>query len=293
MSNRLKSIIFKFISVGLCFIYTSHLSAEKEFWLISPQNPKAHGFFSCFNLVLGHLYFHENETFENVSGIEIDFGNQGNYYSPAHGSNWWEYYFEPLSLGSKQNSLVTRSSFKVNKLAWHTRRTLERGEVSDLLHKYVNVKSEILAKVVQFTERNFSEYMIGVHYRGTDKKYEAPQVPYVKVLTTLLEQIDLLEGRPFSIFVATDEQSFLNYIESLFPGQVVSTDSTRSENSSNVHVGSKKPHLIGEEALIDAILLSKCNLLIRTSSSLSLWSTYYNKNLTEILLNNRNGYPAE
>lgn len=289
----MNSKIFKLIASGLCIIYLTSPCTAKEFWLITPSKPQNHGFFSCFDLVLGHLYLYENKSFRRVSGIKVDFGKKGLYYSPEHGPNWWEYYFEPLSLGFKEKARTLPSSKRANELAWSTRYTLNRTEASELLHRHVKIKPQILSKVVQFTDAHFSGYMIGIHYRGTDKCYEAPKVPYEKVLSALLEQIELLDNQPFSIFVATDEQAFLNYMESLFPGLVVSTDSTRSEDSSNIHAGSANPYLIGEEAIIDAILLSKCDLLIRTSSNLSLWSTYYNKDLPTILLNTRFNFSTE
>lgn len=65
----------------------------------------------------------------------------------------------------------------------------------------------------------------------------------------------------------------------------------KAQRSSNgepgVHFINKNNYSLGEEALIDACLLSKCDLLIRTSSNLSLWSTYFNPSLPTILLNHR------
>lgn len=293
MRNRLKNTILKLSLVGICISYLAPLSAAEEFWLIKPTNSKGHGFFSCFNLVLGHLFLYENRFFKNVKGIQVDFGNDGNYYAEEKGPNWWKYYFEPLSLGSKKGAKVIQSSHNSNALAWYTRKTLDRAQASSLLHRYVKIQPHILKKVAQFTDTFFSGKVIGIHYRGTDKFTEAPVVSYEEVVLALLEQIGQLENQLFFIFVATDQQSFLDYMESQFPNQVIATKSTRSKDSSNIHVGSENPYLIGEEALVDAILLSKCDVLLRTSSSLSLWSTYYNENLPVILLNHRFGYPAE
>lgn len=72
-----------------------------------------------------------------------------------------------------------------------------------------------------------------------------------------------------------------------FPGKVIATDAERTEGEEGVHFSSQRPFTCGEEALMDALLLSRCNVLIRTSSNLSLWSTYFNPRLPEILLNQR------
>ena len=61
-------------------------------------------------------------------------------------------------------------------------------------------------------------------------------------------------------------------------------------NNNPVHYFNPKnvsPYKLGKEAVIDCLLLSKCNHLIRTSSCLSLVSEYFNPQLTDTLLNKR------
>ena len=225
--------------------------------------------------------------------MKIDFGMDGNYYSPEHGPNWWQYYFEPLSLGSEENAVVIPSTQAANMVAWTARRGLSRHEASRLIHNHVKIKKDILDLAQDFATRHFESYTIGVHFRGTDKHIEAPRVAYEEVLNAIINQIQTINADRYTIFVATDEQQFLEYIQGYFPDKVIATQATRSDNGFNVHSHSDQPYEIGFEALLDAILLSKCDVLIRTSSSLSLWSTYYNPEIPEIILNHRFYFSAE
>ena len=52
--------------------------------------------FSVFLTVVGFLHFYEQEGWD---GARVDFRKEGLYYDPRIGSNWWEYYFEPIVLG--------------------------------------------------------------------------------------------------------------------------------------------------------------------------------------------------
>ncbi len=67
----------------------------------------------------------------------------------------------------------------------------------------------------------------------------------------------------------------------------------RSSGTAGVHLSNRNQYKIGEESILDALLLSKCDLLVRTSSNLSLWSTYFNPDLPVILLNERRTHSLE
>ena len=85
--------------------------------------------------------------------------------------------------------------------------------------------------------------------------------------------------------MATDEESFLNDIQEVFAGKIFATSSFRSTDHNPVHINSKNPYQSGEEALIDCLLLSKSDVLIRCMSHLSLWASYLNPDISMITLN--------
>jgi len=65
-------------------------------------------------------------------------------------------------------------------------------------------------------------------------------------------------------------------------------DAIRSVNGKALHVDpAHSPYRVGREALIDCVLLSRTDMLIRTSSNLSLCSTFFNSDLPVQELNRR------
>ena len=158
-----------------------------------------------------------------------------------------------------------------------------------LFKKYVKLKSEVQDYIEAFVENHFSQKgVLGVHYRGTDKKSEAEPVSWsfcVKTIANFLDrnpQIDVL-------FVSRDEQPFIEFIEKQFKGIEICyhDDKERSRDGGAVHtrptVGDN--YMKGKEALVNCILLSRCNALIRTASFLSAWSSIFNPTLPVIMLN--------
>ncbi len=300
----------------------------QDFMWVTPTYPRA-GMFAICNLVLGHLYLLEQGYYR---GLAVDFGNKGIYYDPTHGPNWWEYYFEPVyknlelasttarcvflepaeldaSLDPSLNfidssledpslgmSLSIESSLRdeLNQLAAAIRMQIPREDAALLLKKHIKVKEHILEEVENFAAENFQDhFIIGVHYRGTDKSTEAPRVTYRQAEQAVWQQLSKLTHAHYKIFVATDEQPFLNYMAAKFPGKVICTEATRSINFKSVHHSAQNQYDVGRQAIVDALLLSKCSLLIRTSSNLSLWATFFNPDLPVILLNYRFGSSRE
>jgi hypothetical protein len=103
----------------------------------------------------------------------------------------------------------------------------------------------------------------------------------------ILRHVIARDLHDYQIFVATDEQGFLDFIHEAFPGKIVCLEMLRATHSEPLHINNSNPYLQGENALVDVILLSKCTFVIRTSSNLSLWSSYLNPFLPVIHANNR------
>lgn len=267
------------------FLFTSCLYAN-EFRVIRLEKNPGLGMFAAANQVLGQLYMFETGQLPKVSGLTVDFDKYGLYYDPSRGLNWWTYYFEPVYAGEKRDSPLAYPTQEQYYKAWQQRRLIPRDIASQLINKYIHIKPEIQEKIDAFIYRFFLDYYtIGIHYRGTDKVKEAPRIAYEKVFKEVERHIPL--EKPCLLFIATDEIEFLEHAKSRY-SNVVALDAIRSHSgSAGVHFANKNNYSVGEEALIDACLLSRCDLLIRTSSNLSLWSTYFNPELPVILLNNR------
>jgi len=271
-------LIFFFCAMNPPFLFPKETYVFHRSYYLRP------GMFASATEILGQLVlFEEGE----IGSLRVDFGNWGLYYDPQHGENWWDYYFEPIQLGVENTSGILHPSKKEYRKAFLKRIRLTRRQVAAIVERYVRVKPHILKKRDDFAAREFDGFfIIGVHYRGTDKKTENPLVPYEKVFKEIENRIP--PDLPFRIFIATDEEFFLRSIETRFPGRVFSIPAHRSKGAEGVHFLYKNSYEIGEEALLDCLLLSKCSFLIRTPSHLGLWSTYFSPDLPVVLLEESN-----
>ncbi len=262
------------------------LCASQAPYLYVNLLPYPVGMFSVFSYVAGVLYEYDTH---NYAGIEVNFEKFGLYYDPVYGPNWWEYYCEPIRLGDKKYGPAKK--FDVDEFveyAYFTQRELDRYQVHSLIQKYIKIREHVQRKIDQFVLENFTGYyVIGVHYRGTDKKVEAPRVPYDKVSASIKKYINENNIQNYKIFVATDEAPFVDFMRKSFPGFVIAYNAQRSNDDKALHIKLSNNYLHGEEALIDCVLLSRGDFLIRTSSNLSLWSTYFNPSIPVIELSQR------
>jgi hypothetical protein len=217
------------------------------------------------------------------------------YLSSTRGNNWFDYFFghkrieltehDIAALRKEGRILTVRDRNQINEFA----RGLAAHEISNefskfseatrLFDKYFYVKSHMLDCVGEFIERNFDRFgQLGIHYRGTDhhKEYEfIDQRLMVDAATEHFPQYD-------SIFVGTDEKSFLDLVRSHMPGKRVVT----------LMPEPPKPHLIdqgdnyrkGFHALADCLLLSRCQALVKTPSALSTWSKVFGPHLNLVLV---------
>jgi hypothetical protein len=232
---------------------------------------------------------------QEFSGLEIDYGNLGVYYDPNKGNNWWSYYFDPIQIGKREGEVTfltksdRRSSAQFVEFNYgDTGQRMPRKLGNEIVAKHFKVRPEIRKKVDDFVRDNFrGKFVISIHYRGTDKTSEAPKVSYQEMAEHIREQIEGRNLTDYKLFVATDEEAFTNFLEKKFPGLVIKTDMVRSKDGKPLHLGAKDPFSSGESALIDCMLLSKGNVLIRTSSNLSLFSTYLNSTLPVVEVSQR------
>lgn len=244
------------------------------------------GMFSYFNEVIAFLKAYEQKR---IAGGVVDFAESGLYYDPKVGSNWWNYYCDPIEVGTKEgkNIIEVKRNYRLiwpEMTEFHT----SREEANYFIKKYVHFKPFINIEVEDFVKTKFKDaFVIGIHYRGTDKDTEAPRVTYEKIIDSIDNEIKKLKNDKYVIFIATDEEPFLQQIISKYGDKVCYSNVYRSKNGTPIHFQNDNHFTHGKYAIVDCILLSKANVLIRTCSNLSLFSTYLNPNLPTIVLNER------
>ena len=239
------------------------------------------GFFSEFHAVLGALNHYEES--EEIEGLEIDFQNGGNFFDPHYGRNFWSYFFEPIKIEKvEQLESTDTKRFRRHKKTMFSLQgqyELSRERSFELIQRYIKPKPHIQEKINAFYEKHFKDkYVIGIHYRGTDKHWEAENKSYEQVCNAILG--DLTQHSDAIIFVATDDQKFLDYAHDQFPGKVVNINMKRSTNDKPLHYPqTNHMYEVGESAVLDCYLLSECTKLFKMASNLSDASSKINQHI--------------
>jgi hypothetical protein len=221
----------------------------------------------------------------------------GPFYTRHKGENWLEYYFDSFKLTQTDKVLADNRSVKYSCISdigqmgmpvdYDKQMTLEQA--NRLLVDNLRIKTEIQDYVASFVEKHFAQKtVLGVHYRGTDKKSEAKAVSYEYVARTISNYLNANQNVD-AIFVASDEMDVIEWIKSKFNHLSVMfhDDLERSRGGKPIHTNSRQGdnYIKGKEALVNCLLLSKCDALIRTASFLSAWSSIFNPDLPVIMLN--------
>ena len=168
----------------------------------------------------------------------------------------------------------------------------DRKYINGLINQFIRVKPEILKEVNSFVKKNFppSSFLIGIHYRGGDKNHcDCARVSYenVKKKIQMFLKNRYRKGRNYVLFLASDEKDFYEYMGKAFPGHCVFFS---RGFEGGFHEGIRgEGYLEGKKALVDCLLLSKTNVIIRTVSNLSLVSTFFNPDIPVFCFNNVKG----
>jgi hypothetical protein len=129
-------------------------------------------------------------------------------------------------------------------------------------------------------------FVIGLHYRGTDKHVESPRVdPWhaIDCARRALVAVEEKGSKEPVLVVATDEERFLSLITKELSGyRVVSLPgAVRSASDQPIHIHrperggrseARDGFRLAREALLDCLLLGRSKVLLKTSSFLSSWS---------------------
>lgn len=245
----------------------------------------ASGLFSEVSAVVGGLAHYEAMP-EIYAGLRVDFEDEGLYYDPTAGRNWWEYFFEPLCIGDAGGVAEwSVAAWQHDEFAETVEHRMSRIDAATLLARYVCVKAHLTEQVDRYWFDHIKDvHVIGIHYRGTDKAEEAPMVPYVMVSEAVRPALQRAGPKGSRVFVATDEQAFLDHMLEQFPGQILYREMPRSVDGRPIHKRSGGGLRSGSDAVIDCLLLSRCSELARTDSNLGLFASFFNPALPVRLL---------
>lgn len=242
------------------------------------------GLWATVQSVIGFLDFCEQN---HITGFTVTL--EMGLYKDSN-PNWWNNYFEPIKFGKKEDYEFYESVGDMVKSGWctFTISDMTRESAAYIINKYIKLQPHMQEKLDAFVSTNFKDkYVIGCHFRGSDKSSEARRVDYTEV-SAAIDKV-LIDHPDAIIFAASDEALFINYMKAYYKNKVCFTDSIRSKDHEPIHhkngAPMPNPYKLGEDAVLDCYLLSKANILIRTQSNLSSSAANINPTLTVIDLN--------
>jgi hypothetical protein len=253
--------------------------------LRSGDGRHASGLFSEFAAVIGFLEHYERWR-RFYAGARVEFLD-GLYVDNAHGTNWWQYYFEPISLGHDSGApLRALGQHHHDFFAYRVERRMPRRTAARLVDRHVRVRPEIQQAIDSYVRDHWQgARVIGVHYRGTDKSAEARRVSYEEIGASISDRIKHLAAASWRIFLATDEHDFVEWMRARLGDRLLWRAMFRSRDGRPIDVtNADGNYQKGFDAVVDCLLLSRTEHLIRTSSNLGLCATFFNPLLAQTLV---------
>ena len=266
------------------------------------------GFFALVLYALNQLIWaDENNYLAHVSfGPTCPDGRPNRYFDQQHGPNMWTYFFRPVwenvGGGPQDLQLSTKELFNMHHMstssiqtyphgvhrhlkipkwrydeAWHFQM---RTKAHRILTKYVRIQPRVLAVAQTFYQQQVvargARPLLGLHIRGTDKIRNVggrivPPTEYLPLVTAFLQQ------RPDAlIYLATDSPAFLHEMQTVHGDRLVVYEALRSNRNAFADTSLSDNYKKGEDALVEALLLSCANFLVKPASALSEFAAYFN-----------------
>jgi hypothetical protein len=219
---------------------------------------------NCYNLS-SNFNQHKLYPYFELKGKNIGFNKQ-----LSNLDNIWDYYFDqqPPQNGNfnaihKGGGHCLLSNINPNLIK----------EYSKIDKKYFKYKKDITKIVNNFKKTHLSKKSIGVHFRASDTLFDnsRPNVPLKIYKESILKVLDKYD----TIFLSTDSQESLDYFNFHFKDKLVYKDHYRvpyTKTFYSIHKNPPHPYQQGLEVIIDSLLLSECDLIIKPESNLSAYS---------------------
>ncbi|NVJ48094.1 MAG: hypothetical protein HWE07_13245 [Cytophagia bacterium] len=176
--------------------------------------------------------------------------------------------------------------------SWYDR---QRKKAHKLIEKYIHIRKEIIDETDDFVKKHFEGYnVLGVHIRGTDKgsASEAEHISNIIPPEKYYPYIqNYIEQHPSSkIFLATDQSQFVEEMKIKYPGRILTQSTILSDSRVNsFQKADGNNYQKGKEVLLDCLLLSRCNYLLKCESAVGEYALYFNADLESLDLNELSG----
>lgn len=208
----------------------------------------------------------------------------------GQGINGFEIVYKPVG-----KCKITHKSERLNLAGWKCPEYLkDREQFHNIMSEYIVPNNYVQGLVDTFVQNNFGKHTLGIHIRSTDraidrttKKLKIYEIPSERIIVAIKRYLET-NPQTDKIFIASDNKKQLQDIKNVWPDKVIYETAHRSVSKQRVHNGKDGwSKLI--EVVVDSILLSKTQYLIRCYSEVSLASVIMNDKLEWDLLNSPDG----
>jgi len=229
------------------------------------------------------------------------------YYDPQSSVSSWEQYFKPingLSVPALYEHVPESSIFELDYVAGWMQDILQMPvyqETATKAYKNRHHRVQTVAQWVQPTDEITAEadrqwatavircsspkpLVLGVHMRGTDKYIGAGKVgpdQYFPLIDSYIKQHEG-QGAVVRIYLATDDATYQQATAARYGERLAQQEGVDRASGSNAvwnTTSSAGAHARGMQVVLDALLLSRCDYLLKSNSAVSEFATYFNPSL--------------
>jgi hypothetical protein len=216
------------------------------------------------------------------------------------GDDIWARLFR--TLGPRPPAITHRAAWRVDLAFWGTGRDHLMGirlqEHRDVYHstvlKWLEITNEQVLEQVRQTCVQFLDgrFCIGIHRRVGNARVadlqsdgEAPSLEmFIRAVETILSLLMKEAIVDHAIFLATDDAEALGVFKRAFGSRLIVRDNVQRTTSDAAEVHFRDWDRLSitdaEDVLVDTVLLSKCDVLVHASSSVSTVASIMNPALT-------------
>ena len=218
--------------------------------------------------------------------IVINWSKIPYYYDASYGENVWEYFFEQPSKVNidKKSTVIQVGEQHYGYPDCNNQSRMD--QLQSVAHNNIKVKNNVTSIVDDFYNANMrGKRVLGVHKRGC--AMYSPDVSkfriwkghgrnYVLTVDDYFRKIDEFIIDFDCVLLITDESLSLNHFRKQYGRALIHYDEAllSDANCEEIYldVGRSSPYKIGEDVLVECILLSKCDKIICTQSNVSMAS---------------------
>jgi hypothetical protein len=251
------------------------------------------GFFSHLNRVVNHL--HHTLGRDGCAAVRVDWRVNENtplfVYGSEHDGELWQRFFEPLAFPNAPAE--EHASYEYADLAMtgmHAYRMYKRGSrwrtsYGRAFAEHVRVREELRGRVAELWHdgggSDAGRRAVGVHYRHPEHSHECPRdIPYMEAFISRAKAV-VGRDRDALVVLATDVQEAVDGFRNAFGERLLVQEGVARAPAGATQYEWDAPAGIemGERALIDALLLARCDVLVHTTSNLATAVGYINPRL--------------